>query len=216
MLTRAEHLPSKKVRKRMLPMPRKTPRASSRVARAPLAALALGLVCSLSPQSGAQSAGTSDQPAVTSRPAPSSAPAATSQPSPDGLQQLTLEEVQLRLRLTQTSPVLDESQKAEAGSLYSQAIQQLQLADRMALIASRHEAERARTPEQLRAAQAELDHPSTSNVPEVPANAALPQLDGALTRVQTELEHARLAQRELTTTHGCRRSWSTRVSRSVS
>jgi hypothetical protein len=101
------------------------------------------------------------------------------------------------LRQAQTNPTLDEAERAAVVNLYTQAIQQLELARQCAAVAAQHDVQRAKAPELLRAVQAELEHPPELNVPDVPADAPLPQIEAALAEIEADLQRARLAENEL-------------------
>lgn len=72
---------------------------------------------------------------------------------------LSVSELQLHLKQVQDATDLAEDTKSKALSLYTQAIQQLEIAEQWAAKAPEYEAERQKAPETLSAIQAELMTP---------------------------------------------------------
>ncbi|MCK6483478.1 MAG: mechanosensitive ion channel [Phycisphaerae bacterium] len=142
--------------------------------------------------------GSASQPATASGAAPSSQPTSSSQPAISE-QRLTLDEARLRLQQAQASVELNEGEKATVIDLYSQAIQQLQLAAQCAAVAEQYETERLSAPEQLRTVQSVLQRPLELNVPRASRKSSTDQLEAALSQIETELERARISLNDLIT-----------------
>lgn len=101
---------------------------------------------------------------VQSQPTPATQPAVP-QPS------LSASELQLHLKQAQDAADIAEDIKAKLVNAYTQAIQQLQLAEEWAAKAAESEAARLNTPETLKAIQAELATPLEEPKPDVPPEA---------------------------------------------
>lgn len=131
----------------------------------------------------------------------STQPAATTQSAVAEMQRLTLSDVQLRLRQTQANPELDEGAKAALLSLYSQAIQQLELASQCAAVAAEQDAARAAAPARLQELASESEAQASQPIAplEFPPEAPLEQIEDALVQAESEMERARIAQRDLIT-----------------
>ncbi|HVP13014.1 MAG TPA: mechanosensitive ion channel domain-containing protein [Phycisphaerae bacterium] len=169
------------------------------LARGAVTWLVIASVCLAGPHALAQATGEASQPASATQPNVATSQPASTQPSTNEMHRLTLDEVQLRLRQAQTNPDIDEGEKATLVGLYSQAIQQLQLSEQCAAVASRHDAERLKVPQLLSAAHAELENPPPSSEPDVPADAPVSRLEEVLAQMEAELEHAWIAQSDLMT-----------------
>jgi potassium efflux system protein len=101
---------------------------------------------------------------------------------------LSASELQLQLKQVQNAADLTEDTKSKAVSLYTQAIQQLEIAEQWLAKAAEYEAERQKAPETLSAIQAELATPLGEPTPDVPADATRADLEQRLTQVQSDLE----------------------------
>lgn len=121
---------------------------------------------------------TQSQPTITTQPT-------VSQPS------LTASELQLQLKQVQDATDLTEDVKSRAIGLYTQAIQQLEIAEQWAVKAAEYDAERQRAPDRIRAFKEELATPPDEPVPDVPAGATRADLEQRLRQVQSDLEAER-------------------------
>jgi len=115
------------------------------------------------------------QPATTTQPA-------VPQPS------LSLSGLQLQLKQVQEAADLAEDAKSKAVGLYTQAIQQLEIAEQWVTKAAEYEVERQKAPETLRSIQAELATSFGEPTPDVPVDATRADLDQRLRQVQSDLE----------------------------
>ena len=114
-------------------------------------------------------------------------PTATTQPAPPS-PSLTVSELQLQLKQVQDATDLTEETKSKAAGLYTQAIQELEIAEQWAGKAAEYEAERQKAPETLKAIQAEVTTPLGEPMPDVPAEATRADLEQHLRQVQSDLE----------------------------
>ncbi|MFH1418353.1 MAG: mechanosensitive ion channel domain-containing protein [Planctomycetota bacterium] len=101
---------------------------------------------------------------------------------------LSASELQLQLKQVQDAADLSEDAKSKVVGLYTQAIQQLEIAEQWAAKAVEYEAERQKAPETLSAIQAELMTPLGEPTPDVPAEATRADLEQRLRQVQSDLE----------------------------
>ena len=101
---------------------------------------------------------------------------------------LSRSELQVQLKQVQDATDLAEDAKSRAVGLYTQAVQQLEIAEQWATKAAEYESERQTAPETLKAIQAELATPLTEPTPDVPAEAARAELEQRLRQVQSDLE----------------------------
>ena len=130
----------------------------------------------------------------TSAPTTQTQPAAATQPTPPTVGQLTLEELQLRLKQTQDATDLAEDVKTKAVNLYTQALQQLQMAEQCAIKAAEFEAERQKAPQTLQEIQTELATPLAEPAPDVPPDATRADLEQRLKQLQVDLEAEKKVQ----------------------
>ena len=101
---------------------------------------------------------------------------------------LSASELQLQLKQVQEAADLAEDIKTKAVGLYTQAIQQLEIAEQWAAKALEYEAERQKAPELLSAIQAELMTPLVESTPDVPVDATRADLEQRLRQAQSDLE----------------------------
>ncbi|HUU96433.1 MAG TPA: mechanosensitive ion channel domain-containing protein [Phycisphaerae bacterium] len=130
----------------------------------------------------------------TSAPTTQTQPAAMTQPTPPTVGQLTLEELQLRLKQTQDATDLAEDVKTKAVNLYTQALQQLQMAEQWAIKAAEFEAERQKAPQTLQEIQKELATPLAEPTPGAPPDATRADLEQRLKQLQVDLEAEKKVQ----------------------
>ncbi|MBU0638944.1 MAG: mechanosensitive ion channel [Planctomycetes bacterium] len=114
-------------------------------------------------------------------------PAAVTQPAVPQ-PSLSASELQSQLKQVQEAADLAEETKSKAVGLYTQAIQQLEIAEQWAAKAIEYEADRQKAPETLSAIQAELTTPLGEPTPDVPAEATRADLEQRLRQVQSDLE----------------------------
>ncbi len=114
-------------------------------------------------------------------------PAAATQPAvPQPL--LSASELQLQLKQAQDAVDLSEDARSKAVNLFTQAIQQLEIAEQWAAKAVECETDRQKAPEALSAIQAELLTPLGEPIPNIPAGAVRADLEQGLRQVQSDLE----------------------------
>ena len=101
---------------------------------------------------------------------------------------LSVAELQVQLQQIQDSTDLAEDTRSKAVGLYTQAIQQLEIADQWAGKAAEYEAERQKAPETLSAIRTELATPLGEPTPDVPTDATRADLEQRLRQVQSDLE----------------------------
>jgi potassium efflux system protein len=130
----------------------------------------------------------------TSAPTTQTQPAIATQPTPPAAGRLTLEELQLRLKQTQDATDLAEDVKAKAANLYTQALQQLQMAEQWAIKAAEFEAERQKAPQTLQEIQKELATPLGEPTPDAPPDATRADLEQRLRPLQMNLESEKKVQ----------------------
>jgi potassium efflux system protein len=104
---------------------------------------------------------------------------------------LSVVELQLLLKQAQDASDLTEEARAKAVNSYTQAIQQLEVAEQWAAKAAEFEAERRKAPETLQAIQAELATPPDEPTPEALADASRADLEQQLRQAQSDLEAER-------------------------
>ena len=116
--------------------------------------------------------------------ASSTQPADAAEPQPS----LTIDEVQLQLAQVQETPDLAEDVRTTVVGLYTQAIQQLEIAQQWSARSAEFDTERQRAPEALKAIQGELAAPPAPATPDVPADATRAELEQLKRQVQSDLE----------------------------
>ena len=131
---------------------------------------------------------------ASSAPTTQTQPVAATQPTPPTVSQLTLEELQLRLKQTQDATDLAEDVKTKAVNLYTQALQQLQMAEQCAIKAAEFEAERQKAPQTLQEIQTELATPLGEPAPDAPPDATRADLEQRLKQLQVDLEAEKRVQ----------------------
>ncbi|UCG15634.1 MAG: mechanosensitive ion channel [Phycisphaerales bacterium] len=114
-------------------------------------------------------------------------PAAATQPAAPQ-PTLSLAQLQLQLKQVQDATDLAEDAKTAAVGLYTQAIQQLEIAEQWVAKAAEYEAERQKAPETLQAIQGELASPVGEPTPDVPAEATRADLEQRFRQVQSDLD----------------------------
>ena len=149
------------------------------------ALLARGPALAQTPESVPATAPT--QPAATQPAAtqPATTQPATPQPA------LTVSDVQLQLKQVQEATDIADDAKSKAVAFYTQAIQQLEIADQWASKAAEYDAERQMAPETLRAIQAELTEPLAEPTPDALADSSRADLEQRTRLVQSDLDAAR-------------------------
>ena len=101
---------------------------------------------------------------------------------------LSASELQLELKHVQDATDITDDVKSKAVGLYTQAIQQLEIAEQWAVKAAEYATGRQRAPETLKAIQAELMTPIGDATPKAPAEASRADLEQRLRQVQSDLE----------------------------
>jgi potassium efflux system protein len=101
---------------------------------------------------------------------------------------LSVSELQLQLKQAQDAADLTDDLKSRVAGLYTQAIQQLEIAEQWVAKAAEYETERQKAPETLGAIQAELATPLGEPTPDAPAEATRADLEQRLRQVQSDLE----------------------------
>ncbi|MBN2446025.1 MAG: mechanosensitive ion channel [Phycisphaerae bacterium] len=100
-------------------------------------------------------------------------------------------DVELQMKQVQDATDLSDDVKAKAVSFYTQALQQLEVANRWSSKSTEYEVERQKAPETLKAIQTELATPLGEPTPDVPQDATRADLEQRMRQVQSDLEAER-------------------------
>ena len=101
---------------------------------------------------------------------------------------ITLDELQLQLAKAQEATNLSEDEKTKTINLYTQAIQQLEIAKQWETKSAEYQAEREKAPATLQAIQEELAQPLPKATANAPNNASRTEIEASLRQAQNDLE----------------------------
>ncbi len=101
---------------------------------------------------------------------------------------ISIDELQLQLAKVQEATNLSEDEKTKTINLYTQAIQQLEIAKQFETKAAEYQAEREKAPATLQAIKEELAQPLPKATANPPSNATRTEIEASLRQAQNNLE----------------------------